>query len=209
MYSRKIFGETICVWVIGKEKLKTVVACCGFPSSGSLGSSRKDLAYCSLAVGQKIFEEEKPLLLLLLYPRRYKRKPEEEEMVALTSRRRALIFNVYLPQIPHSSSSFFLKKKKNKRLSTRRNIIVDCIDNHYFGLYFFFLKNKKILFLFSIQLVEITGFSFFFFFPLARSCCCYTRLISPPFAPALCSLCNHFISFNSSPFPKLWIGGCT
>lgn len=34
----------------------------------------EDLAYCSLAVGQKIFEEEKLLLLLLLlpYPRRYK-----------------------------------------------------------------------------------------------------------------------------------------
>lgn len=42
----------------------------------------EDLAYCSLAVGQKIFEEEKLLLLLLLllllpYPRRYKTKQEE------------------------------------------------------------------------------------------------------------------------------------
>jgi hypothetical protein len=66
----------------------------------------EDLAYCSLAVGQKIFEEEKLLLLLLLlllpYPRRYIyiKTQRKEEMVALTSRRRALIFNVYLPQIP-------------------------------------------------------------------------------------------------------------
>ena len=39
----------------------------------------EDLAYCSLAVGQKIFEEEKLLLLLLLlpFPRRYKTEQEE------------------------------------------------------------------------------------------------------------------------------------
>jgi hypothetical protein len=98
------------VWVITKrvkKVKKTVVACCGFPSSGSLGScSRKRPGLLFSSRRAQIFEEEKLLLLLLLlllpYPRRYIyiKTQRKEEMVALTSRRRALIFNVYLPQIP-------------------------------------------------------------------------------------------------------------